>query len=112
MPGRAPMKAHRMAWTLVQGPIPHGANVLHRCDIPHCTNAETHLFLGSLADNNRDMKEKGRGRGPSELTEEQVRDIRAARAAGATQRAVGKRFLVSQPTIHNIVHRKTWKHIL
>jgi hypothetical protein len=53
---------HRLAWTLAYGPIPEGMCVLHRCDTRACCNPE-HLFLGTVADNNRDMGKKGRAGG-------------------------------------------------
>lgn len=52
-------RAHRMAWIITYGPIPAGLNVLHRCDNPPCCNS-AHLFLGTAADNNADMRAKGR----------------------------------------------------
>lgn len=63
------IKVHRFAWTLANGPIPDGMNVLHHCDNPPCCETapseaypEGHLFLGTLADNNADMRAKGRAR--------------------------------------------------
>jgi hypothetical protein len=51
--------AHRVAWEEVNGPIPEGMLVLHRCDNPPCVNTE-HLFLGTNDDNMRDMISKRR----------------------------------------------------
>ena len=54
--------AHRLAWTLANGPIPNGLLVCHRCDNPPCINVE-HMFLGTNADNMQDASTKGRLRG-------------------------------------------------
>lgn len=59
-----PWLSHRVAWTLLVGPIPAGRNVLHRCDNPPCGNPD-HLFLGSQSDNMRDAWNKGRGCTPT-----------------------------------------------
>ncbi|MGH7022198.1 MAG: HNH endonuclease signature motif containing protein [Caulobacteraceae bacterium] len=53
---------HRVAWELVNGPIPEGMLALHICDNPRCCNP-AHLKLGTQADNNRDRIAKGRGKG-------------------------------------------------
>lgn len=51
--------AHRISWELVRGKIPDNLKVLHRCDNTKCVNID-HLFLGTQADNLRDMHNKGR----------------------------------------------------
>ena len=51
------VRAHRVAWTLTDGPTPKGLNVLHQCDVRNCVR---HLFLGTIADNQQDAKLKGR----------------------------------------------------
>ena len=53
------MGAHRASYLLFCGPIPKGALVCHRCDMPPCVNPE-HLFLGTQAGNIADMIRKGR----------------------------------------------------
>ncbi len=51
--------AHRVYYRTFVGDIPDGLWVLHRCDNPPCVNPE-HLFVGTAADNVRDMMAKGR----------------------------------------------------
>lgn len=69
-------RAHRVAWELAnQDKVPPGEQVLHRCDNRACCNP-AHLFIGDHDDNMLDMNRKGRRQ--SRLTNDQVREIRAA----------------------------------
>lgn len=58
--GRRRIKTHRIAHALFNGPI-EDLCVLHACDNPPCCNP-AHLRTGTIADNQRDMANKGRGR--------------------------------------------------
>ena len=114
-------RAHRIAWELHNGAIPHGKYVLHRCDNPACVRPD-HLFLGTLRDNSQDMMEKGRAKfgggiatqgernGRARLTAAAVREIRAAYPA-TRQVDLAERYGVSQVAISHIVLRKSWRHI-
>lgn len=108
-------RAHRLSYELLRGPIPDGLQVLHRCDTPLCVNPE-HLRLGTHQDNMRDMEFKSRqARGEriasSRLTAERVREMRRARAEGATYRQLANRFNVTMGTVANTLARRTWKHV-
>ena len=107
--------AHRAAYAEVHGPIPDGMCVCHSCDNRSCINVE-HLFLGTSADNMRDMKEKGRAaqgsaNGNSKLTEAEIPRIRDMLACGVSQTDIGSWFGVSQSKISDIKHGKRWRHV-
>ncbi len=110
--------AHRFAWTLVNGPIPDGLCVLHRCDNPPCVRPD-HLFLGTNAVNVADRERKGRGNQPAggangraKLTEAAVREIRRRAAIGESHSALGRAFGVSNVIAGRVVRRETWAHVL
>lgn len=97
---------HRIAWRLTYGPIPEGLSVLHRCDKPPCARPD-HLFLGTQADNMRDMVQKGRHVGDIKLSQEQVSAIRDRYSIGdVLQRELATEFCVSAATISLLVNRK------
>jgi hypothetical protein len=108
--------AHRVAWMISNGPIPDDQVVRHRCDNVACVRPD-HLALGTQADNLQDMRERGRAhfnRFPSgamhpnaRLSDSEVADLRALRAAGATFSALGKLFGVHPSTAHAIAVGET-----
>lgn len=109
--------AHRMAWIIVNGEIPDGLLVCHRCDNRSCCRID-HLFLGTPADNSRDMVSKGRqGSAKGErshlakLTEQDVIAIRSDLYKDWTYRAIGKAFGIGEWEVSAILHHKRWKHI-
>jgi hypothetical protein len=117
IPALGENKAHRVSWRIFRGQIPQGMRVLHRCDVRNCVNPE-HLFLGTQADNVRDMMEKKRHRvvpqfGESNpmarLTREEVGAIREMVAAGSLQIEACRRFNVSPMTVSRIVRGQAWK---
>jgi hypothetical protein len=59
--------AHRWVWEQAHGKIPPRMVVRHRCDNPPCFRL-THLELGSVADNNRDARERKRHWSPPALS--------------------------------------------
>jgi len=105
-------RAHRVSWEMHNGTIPEGLGVLHKCDVRNCVNPE-HLFLGTPADNQADMWEKGRGlRGRpnplAKLTPDDVRTMRQERASGTTLAVLASKYRVTYQAIWLAVTKKTW----
>lgn len=108
------IKTSRLSYETWVGPIPEGLVVRHKCDNGPCINPE-HLELGTMADNSRDMVERGRsarreGHSQAKLTWEKVRLIREKYRAGlATQETLGEEFGVSRRCIGKVVNNDTWQ---
>lgn len=124
--------AHRVSYELNVGTIPSGMSVLHSCDNPPCVNP-AHLHLGTQTDNMRECKERGRNsygtehsarlkskpwtpargesNGLSKLTEDDVLEVRSLHRDGVSNVALARQFRVTQPTICQVVNRKSWRHV-
>ena len=132
--------AHRVAYELTYGLILPGLYCCHHCDTPPCVCPD-HLFLGTHGDNVRDMiakqrhwaavhpelvirgalhssktrpdlRPRGERAGKALLTEAQVREMLALRAAGGwTQQRLAARYGVGRSAIANILCGITWRHV-
>ena len=105
-------RAHRLAWELVNGPVPDGLVICHRCDVKACINPN-HLFADTIVGNNEDKRKKGRqargeGVNTAKLTEKQVREIRLD---PRETRDIAAQFGVDLSTIIRIRNGSTWKHL-
>lgn len=120
-------RAHRIAWSLSNGPIPEGLSILHSCDNPPCCEGR-HLRPGTQAENMQEMARRGRARNGNRLGEETanakltpaaIMDIRARCARGKgrggrgreRQADVAVEYGVAQSTVSAIISGKTWTHL-
>lgn len=120
------LKAHRVAYELVHGPIPEDRVLLHSCDNPPCCYVD-HLSVGTVGQNNTDRHQKGRSRGlfvsgPShpatqrrgerhwhaKLSAADVAAIRDRRANGAPVKVLAAEFGVHHATISRVA-RGIWR---
>jgi hypothetical protein len=110
------IRAHRLVWMLLRGPIDDEKKLLHRCDRPACCNPD-HLFVGTQRENVEDMDRKGR-RKPvhggahwnARLTADKARIIRERYAAGGvTQAQLGAILGVSEAAVSDVLRGRTWK---
>lgn len=111
---RKNVKAHRVSYEMHTGNSPGELQVCHHCDNPGCVNPR-HLFLGTALDNVRDQIAKNRRHdvrgtrnGAAKLDERKVMKIRKAFENGEYQKAIAKRFGVSQGHVSEIVNGEKW----
>jgi len=110
--GRTHHLTHRASYKVFKGEIPDGLFVCHRCDNRKCVNPD-HLFLGTVQDNQRDMKSKDRSMfgeksSAAKLKESDVLQILSLKG-GMTQRAIAKMFNVSPSLVCMILKGAVWQ---
>ncbi len=108
-------RAHRIAYWLTSGENPKELCVLHKCDNRKCCKP-SHLFLGTIQDNNRDRDSKGHtakgeSHGMVKLGQTQVDEIRELSEIHnmTSSESLAKRFNVSQSQINRIINGSIWK---
>lgn len=112
--------AHRYQWARHNGPIPKGLFVLHRCDNRSCVRPD-HLFVGTQAENLRDMRAKGRERyrglqgeahGRAKLTTAEVVEIRRLhREEGWSGLRLAAYYGMGRTSIYHILRNINWRHV-
>lgn len=117
MEGRE-MMAHRYSFEITYSQIPDFLSVLHSCDNPPCCNPD-HLFLGTIADNNFDMRSKdrharGERHGHAKLSQEEVLEIRRLSREGIAHSQIrgmiGNK--ISRQSVSRILSGGRWAHLL
>lgn len=116
--GRQCWLAHRLSYALHYGDLPADSLICHHCDNPACINPE-HLYAGDIVTNVADRTRRGRHvatlgerSGNTELTADDITELRARYAAGGiSQLALARHYGISQSEAWNIIHRRRWRHV-
>jgi len=107
-------RAHRYIYNEIHG-LPDGLLVCHSCDNRKCVRP-SHLFLGTSADNSRDMVSKsrscsGESNPMSKLSASDVIEIRRLSEMGKSQKYLSEKYGVCDGHISRIINRKKWNSI-
>lgn len=129
-PKQRHVRAHHFSYEQAHGVTSKGLVLMHACDTRRCVRPE-HLRVGTQTENIADRDAKGRtargkrsgaytkpervrrgaSHGNAKLSEADVRDIRALRAAGSPIAEIARQFSVSRGHISFVVTGRGWKHV-
>ena len=107
--------AQKVAWELVNGPMPKGKQGLHTCDNPPCARPD-HVFPGTRKDNMQDMIRKGR-KALGEKTNRTpfstsfVLQLRKEYEEGARQKDLVKKYNLLSGTLNRLLRGARWAHV-
>ena len=93
-------QAHRVAWQLLNGPIPQGSQIHHRCHNGACCEVD-HLELLTAQEHQEKHKK-------AKLSQEKADAIRALMRSGRGRRTVAAQFGVTPSVISNVVHERLY----
>jgi hypothetical protein len=108
--------AHRWAWKLTRGHIPHGMSLCHTCDNKRCVNPN-HMYPGTHQQNMRDLwerhppKRRGTANGRATLNPIYVGNIRIRSERGESITKLAEEFGVTKQCVAAIAKRKIWRHV-
>ncbi len=107
--------AHRISYMHFKGPIDSNREIMHSCQNRSCINPN-HLSLGTHQQNMAEMKllnrhAHGERAGGSKLTEKEVIEILTLLEDDIKISVIAKIYNVSNCTISDIKHRRSWKHV-
>lgn len=116
---RRTRRVHALICEAFHGPRPSSKHQVAHWDGDPSNNAASNLRWATAAENIGDKSRHGRVtrtsgeiNGQVKLTATQVSEIRSRHwCQKVPQRALAAEYGVSQPTISNIITRKTWSHI-
>lgn len=106
---------HRIVLEIFHGPCPPGHEARH-LDGDRTNNAADNLAWGTPVENARDKERhgtvsKGERNGMAKLTEDEVREMRRLRTAGASLTNLIARFGVTRMTCWRATAGRTWTHV-
>lgn len=108
--------AHRDSFQAFRREIPSGMCVCHRCDNPCCINP-AHLFLGTHADNMKDMARKKRSTAgekshSAKVSASDVLEMTRLYKSGVDQGKLAQRYGIARCTVSEIVRGTKWRGII
>jgi hypothetical protein len=116
---RAYAAAHRLVWLHFHGPIPQGMTINHKQGLK-TDNRPTELELATYSDQRyhaintlgaRPHDVKGAKHPKTELTDEDVLEMRRMRSEGEKVMSIAARYKMKRKAVSAILCRKTWRHL-